>query len=196
MHPRRGIRIGVYLKVGCEFPLASISGRACSGSNLGTVMDPLIYTVDMGRVGGRPAPRREPWDLEEIRKAGFSVIVSFEVERLDPEEIRAAGFEHVLMPVEDFEAPTLEQLREFNELCDRRIAEGKKVLAHCWAGRGRTGTFLASRLIWRGATTRDAITEVREKIWKTQHSVDGAIEASQEAALFAFERTLRPVKKA
>src|SRR5207247_5399415 len=159
-------------------------------------MDPFIYTVDMGSGGSRPAPGREPWDLKDIKKAGFAVVVSFECDAIASDEISAAGLEHVKICVEDFQPPTLEQLREFNELCDRKIAEGKKVLTHCWAGRGRTGTFLASRLIWRGMKTRDAITEAREKIWKTQHSVDGAIEASQEAALFAFERTWRPVKKA
>ena len=155
-------------------------------------VDPYIYTVDMGRVGGRPAPGRHPWDLRGIKKAGFSVIVSFECDRIDPDEIRAAGFEHVKMCVEDFNPPTLEQLREFNELCDRAVAEGKKVLTHCWAGRGRTGTFLASRLIWRGMGAADAIAEIRQKILKTQRTVAGAIEPSQEASLFAFERTLRP----
>jgi atypical dual specificity phosphatase len=159
-------------------------------------MDPMIYTVDMNRVGGRPAPGREPWDLRDIKKAGFAVIVSFECDRIDSDEIRAAGIEHVKICVGDFQAPTLDQLREFNELCDRKIAEGKKVLTHCWAGRGRTGTFLASRLIWRGMRTADAIAEVRQKILKTQRTLAGAIESSQEASLFAFEQTLRPVKRA
>ena len=159
-------------------------------------MDPYIYTVDMGRVGGRPAPGRHSWDLREIKKAGFAVIVSFECERINPDEIRAVGIEHVKICVEDFAPPTLEQLREFNELCDRTVAEGKKVLSHCWAGRGRTGTFLASRSIWRGMGAADAIADVRRKILKTQRTLAGAIEPSQEAALFAFERTLRPAKRA
>ena len=155
-------------------------------------MDPFVYTVDMGRVGGRPAPGREPWDLRGLRRAGFAVIVSFECERIDGDEIRAAGIEHVRICVEDFTPPTQEQLREFNELCDRALAEGEKVLAHCWAGRGRTGTFLASRLVWTGMGAADAIAEVRAKILKTQRTLAGAIEPAQEAALFAFERSLRP----
>lgn len=154
-------------------------------------MDPFLYTVDMGRVGGRPAPGREPWDLHAIKRAGFTVIVSFECERIDDAEIRAAGLEQVRICVEDFTPPTQEQLREFNELCDRKIAEGKKVLAHCWAGRGRTGTFLASRLIWKGMSAADAIAEVRAKILKTQRTLAGAIEPSQEQALYEFERSLR-----
>jgi len=159
-------------------------------------MDPYIYTVDMGRVGGRPAPGREPWDLKAIKKAGFGVVVSFECGRIDSDEIRAAGLDHVRICVEDFQPPTLEQLREFNELCDRKVAAGTKVLTHCWAGRGRTGTFLASRLIWTGMGAADAIAEIRQKILRTQRTLAGAIEPSQEAALFAFERTLRPAKRA
>ena len=160
-------------------------------------MDPFIYLVDGNRVGGRPAPGREPWDLREIRRAGFSVIVSFECERIDEDEIRAAGLEHVKICVDDFTAPTQEQLREFNELCDRKLAEGKKVLAHCWAGRGRTGTFLASRLVWKGMPVADALADIRAKVLRTQRTVAGAIEPSQEEALHEFERSLgRRVKKA
>jgi len=160
-------------------------------------MDPFIYLVDGNRVGGRPAPGREPWDLREIRRAGFSVIVSFECERIDEDEIRAAGLEHVKICVDDFTAPTQEQLREFNELCDRKLAEGKKVLAHCWAGRGRTGTFLASRLVWKGMPVADALADIRAKVLRTQRTVAGAIEPAQEEALHEFERSLgRRVKKA
>ena len=160
-------------------------------------MDPFIYLVDGNRVGGRPAPGREPWDLKQIKRAGFSVIVSFECDRIDEDEIRAEGFEHVKICVEDFTAPTQEQLREFNELCDRKLAEGRKVLAHCWAGRGRTGTFLAARLIWKGIPVADALADIRAKVLKTQRTVAGAVEPSQEEALHEFERSLRPnVKKA
>ncbi len=162
-------------------------------------MDPLIYLVDGNRVGGRPAGGWAAWDLKAIKRDGFSVLVSFECspDRLNEDEVRAAGLEHIKIPVDDFTAPTLDQLREFSEICDLKLREGKKVLAHCWAGRGRTGTFLASRLIWTGMGTGDAIAEVRAKILKTQRSVAGAIESEQEEILYEFERSLgRRVKKA
>lgn len=154
-------------------------------------MDRFLYTIDGGRVAGRPAPGFAPWDLASLRGAGFTLVVSFECERIDSDAIRAAGMDHVRICVEDFTAPTLDQLREFNELVDARVARGEKVLAHCWAGRGRTGTFLSSRLIWQGRAADDAIREVRGKILASQGTLAGAIEESQEAALHAFEGSLR-----
>ena len=127
-------------------------------------MDPFVYTIEGGRVGGRPGPMKVPWNLRALAADGWTVIVSFECELLEPEhvkEIRALGLDHRTICVVDFTAPTIDQLFEFNEFVDARLAAGKKVLAHCYAGRGRTGTFLASRLVWRGMSVEDAVAEVR-----------------------------------
>src|SRR5439155_2399460 len=43
-------------------------------------------------------------------------------------EIEDAGFEHKKICVEDFTAPTLDQVDEFVAFVDSKIAEGKKVL--------------------------------------------------------------------
>jgi len=156
-------------------------------------MDPFVYSIEDGKVGGRPGPMKVPWNLQALAADGWTVLVSFECELLEPEqvkEIRALGIEHRLICVVDFSAPTMEQLFEFNEFVDRKQAEGKNVLTHCYAGRGRTGTFLASRLVWRGASVEDAVKEVREKILRTQGTLAGAIEPAQLEALHHF-RLLR-----
>ena len=150
-----------------------------------------VYTIEGGRVAGRPGPTRIPWDLAALKGAGFSIIVSFECDRLDPAEIRAAGFEHRMVCIDDFTAPTIDQMVEFNEYVDQKLGEGKKVLTHCYAGRGRTGTMLASRLIWRGASVQDAVAEVRHKIYETQGTLAGAIEPVQLEALHHFARFVR-----
>jgi atypical dual specificity phosphatase len=152
----------------------------------------LIYTIEDGQVGGRPGPTRAPWDLAALRRDGWGVIVSFECDRLDSAEIRAAGLEHRPICVEDFTAPTIDQLHEFNAFVDRKLKEGTKVLTHCYAGRGRTGTFLASRLIWQGKTVEDAVKEVRAKIIASQGTLAGAIEPVQLEALHHFRASLRP----
>jgi len=150
-----------------------------------------VYTIEEGNVGGRPGPTRVPWNPAALRRDGWTVIVSFECDRLDPAEIRGAGIEHKLICVDDFTAPTVDQLFEFNEFVDRKRAEGKKVLTHCYAGRGRTGTFLASRLIWRGTPVDEAVTQVRAKILASQGTLAGAIEPVQMEALHHFARVLR-----
>ena len=149
----------------------------------------LVYTIEDGRVAGRPGPAWAPWDLAAIRAAGFSVIVSFDCEQTDFEEIRAAGLEHKAICVEDFAAPAIDQLVEFNEFVDRTLAAGKKVLTHCLAGRGRTGTFLASRLVWRGASVEAAVKEIRSKILRSQGTTEGGIVPDQLEALHRFARS-------
>ena len=86
----------------------------------------LVYTIEDGRVGGRPGPMRAPWDLAALKRDGWTAIVSFECNHLDPAEIRAAGFEHKLLCVEDFTAPTIDQMVEFNEFVDRTVRDGGK----------------------------------------------------------------------
>ena len=154
-------------------------------------MDPFVYTIEDGKVGGRPGPMKIPWNLAALKADGWTVVVSFECEPEHVKEIRRLGVEHRLICVVDFTAPTLDQLFEFNEFVDAKIQQGKKVLTHCYAGRGRTGTFLASRLIWRGAAVAEAVQEVRDKIMESQGTLAGAIEAVQLEALHHFARALR-----
>lgn len=153
------------------------------------------YAIEEGRLAGSPGPTRVAWDFAEIKRAGYSVVVSFECDRLDPPAIRAAGLEHKLICVDDFTAPTVDQLFEFNEFVDRKYKEGKKVLTHCYAGRGRTGTFLASRLVWRGTRVEDAVKEVRAKVLAAQGTLAGAIEPVQLEALHHFSRAIPTAKQ-
>lgn len=149
-------------------------------------MDGDVYTIEDGRVGGRPGPMRVPWDLAALRADGWTAIVSFECNGVDGEEIRAAGIEHKRICVEDFTAPTMDQLVEFNAFVDQALRGGGKVLAHCYAGRGRTGTMLSSRLVRHGADVEDAVRQVRAKILASQGTLAGAIEPVQMEALHRF----------
>jgi len=88
--------------------------------------------------------------------------------------------------VEDFMPPTFDQMDEFVDYVDRKLGEGKRVLVHCYAGRGRTGTMLAAYLIRRGMDADAAILEIREKARRAYGTLVGVIEAEQEEALLQY----------
>ncbi len=151
----------------------------------------MLFTVDGGRLAGLPGPAYMEWDFPRLRKMGYSVVVSLECERLNTFEIEDSGFEHKKICIPDFSAPSFDQLDEFVAFVDAKKAEGRKVLVHCYAGRGRTGTMLAAYLIHEGMHSDAAIREIRAKAGRAYGTVVGVIEPEQEETLRQYERRLR-----
>ncbi len=65
-------------------------------------------------------------------------------------------------PIEDFGAPSLKGIIECVEWIKRKLKENKKVLVHCYAGQGRTGTIISCFLMREmGMSAEEAINYVR-----------------------------------
>jgi len=65
-------------------------------------------------------------------------------------------------PIEDFKAPSLEGIIECIDWIESNLKNNKKVLVHCKAGQGRTGTIVACFLVKKyGLTAEEAIRYVR-----------------------------------
>jgi atypical dual specificity phosphatase len=102
-------------------------------------------------------------DLEFLRTQGIEVIISLLESPINLAEYRQAGFEAHHFPVDDFTAPEMDQIVEACTVIETALAQGKKVLVHCNAGIGRTGTLLAAFLVHRGGNPEEAVRRVRRE---------------------------------
>jgi atypical dual specificity phosphatase len=126
--------------------------------------------------------------LEQLRREGFEVLVSLlreeeQAPKYDLILTKEMGFVRRNIPVKDFNPPTVDQLLEFIRLV-KDLAPGTKVIIHCQAGIGRTGTFAAAYWISKGMSGPDAIAFVRRVRW---HAIETS---AQEAILERFARKI------
>ena len=107
------------------------------------------------------APRSHN-DLAAIRAQGIAAIVNLCAECYDLcDSEKNAGFDVYFVPVQDEEAPTLEDLEKALAWVEDGISSGKKVLVHCRFGIGRTGTFVAAYLMSKGHSLKAAIRKMK-----------------------------------
>jgi len=127
------------------------------------IMDEIFWIVE-GKLAGRRYPSTE--ELRKLYDSGFGVVVALE-DRADIEGLAELGFEAHLFQIDDYTAPTIDQLEEFASIVRKAGASrsgGKSVLVHCKGGYGRTGTMLAGYLIKdEGYSAEEAIRFVRKQ---------------------------------
>ena len=111
--------------------------------------------LSFGEKPGRTRALEE--DLRFLKKAKIGAILSLVEEEPQLENYKESGFLTLHVPVEDFNAPTMEQI----ENCVRFINEHPPIYVHCYAGYGRSGTIAAAWLIRQGMSAHEAIRVIR-----------------------------------
>lgn len=122
-------------------------------------------------------------DLAALEAEGIRIVVTLTEDALPADDLALRGLEAVHLPVEDYTAPTQEQMLSYVALVGQAMHDGRPVATHCYAGKGRTGTMLAAWLVSTGRSGTDAIDTIRS-------ARPGSIETEeQEQAVIAFEAT-------
>ena len=132
-------------------------------------------------IAGMAKPASSVYDFESLKEKGLDAIVSLSEYPLSEVLIEEFGFSVKHIPVRDFQPPTLEQVEDFVAFAKNARSEGKKLVVHCDAGVGRTGTMLACYLVSKGHSATDAIEEVRTKRLGSIETIE------QEEVVLEFE---------
>ncbi len=129
-----------------------------------------LFWLRPQRIAGRAGPTMAPWQPQALAAGGIGAILTVnDGGSVYPDDLAAAGIEHASHPMEDNAPPRdgdlercLEVLPVAYEFVTGQLAQGRRVLIHCTAGKDRTGLTMAYYLCRaEGYNPRDAITEVR-----------------------------------
>jgi atypical dual specificity phosphatase len=116
------------------------------------------------KLAGSGMPVNLP-QLSWVAKNGIKSVITVRENPLPASWLANSGqkLEYMHLRVDDFCAPSLENLESAVLYIDQHIKEKKPVLVHCAAGKGRTGTVLAAYMMKQdhNLSSMEAINKIR-----------------------------------
>ncbi|GIW81916.1 MAG: hypothetical protein KatS3mg105_3723 [Gemmatales bacterium] len=128
---------------------------------------------------GRP---RELEELQWLREQGIDILLSLTETPPFHRWIDEAGLMLVHVPVEDWHAPTQEQIDQCISTIDKAHENSMGVTVHCHGGAGRTGTIIACYFVAKGMSPQQALARIRTM------RPDSVETSEQEQAVFEYGR--------
>jgi atypical dual specificity phosphatase len=131
---------------------------------------------------GRPGTAE---GLRLLEEHGIRMVISLTTKPIPAEWLAERTLSVTHIPLKDFAAPNMEQIKLAVSTIERSLAQNRPVLVHCGMGLGRTGTILACYLVAHGMGADEAIVNIRA-------CRAGSIEnARQEQAIHEYENRVR-----
>ena len=119
-----------------------------------------------------------------LKQSGIDTILSLTEDPLPASWLEGSGVTAKHISMIDHAPADPEKLREAADYIAARLKEGRVVLVHCLAGKGRTGSALAAYMIaYEGKGATEAIEHLRQLR-------PGSVELPQRASVYEFERRL------
>ena len=117
---------------------------------------------------------------------GIKTIVTIREVSLPSKWLANKAIDYFHLKVEDYGAPSLSEMDTTVNYVKEHINDGKPVMVHCAAGRGRTGTILAAYFLKNfNLTAEQAIKKIRDLR-------PGSIQSlAQEKAIEMYEEYLK-----
>jgi atypical dual specificity phosphatase len=141
-----------------------------------------------GKLAGSGLPVTEN-EFKWVLDKGIKCIVTVREVPLPSEWFDSGAIDYVHLKVEDFGAPTVEEIDEAVNFIDKKIRSNRPVLVHCAAGKGRTGAVLAAYMVKRQKLS------AKQAIEKIRILRPGSVQSiMQETALSMYEKYLK-IKK-
>ena len=154
------------------------------GSDLITMMRNFSFILLPGKKRGGIAVASTPKSRDHIRglkQLGITLVVTLTLEEPLPKEWFDESIRNIMVPVVNYEAPTIQQMAWIEDIVRNEIQSGGSVLEHCGGGKGRAGTVAACLMLCgnifnsnRNQSSSDACAAIR-------NLRPGSIETKQQA---------------